>query len=281
MSYSGRYFNNEVQKLGAAVGIAVTTTAGFTAFPNNTQYVALDPYNYASSAAVAMVRFCPYLVVLKTTDDFATAPTDYSGNAQDGVATNQVDLDSLNTLANGDALYVGSHVQFAGVNVDVDGSHPNGTSSVLTVKYYDGTSGSEVWTDTSDTDGTISSGKTMGQDGSVTWSVPSAWSKASLRDIASKNVAGGQPVPATVNFRHVNTALYWTRWEVGTTLDSDTLVTAMLAIGRGNPFELVTGRTWEQGLRKEVGGYAGVELDADTGTLNMVTTVGSGSGHFA
>jgi len=279
MSYSGRYFNNEVQKLGAAVGIAVTDTAGFTAFPNNTQYVALDPRNYASSAAVAMVRFCPYLVILKTTDNFATAPTDYSGNAQDGVATNQVDLDSFGTLAAGDALYVGSHVQFAGVNVDVDGSHPNGTSSVLTVKYYDGTSGAEVWTDTSDTDGTISSGKTMAQDGSVTWSVPSAWSKASLREIATKNLDNG--VPATLNFRHVNTPLYWTRWEVGATLDSDTLVTAMLAIGRGDPFELVTGRTWEQQIRKEVGGYAGVELDANTGTLNMVTTVGSGAGHFA
>jgi len=279
MSYSGRYFNNEVQKLGAAVGIAVTDTAGFTAFPNNTQYVALDPRNYASSAAVAMVRFCPYLVILKTTDNFATAPTDYSGNAQDGVATNQVDLDSFGTLAAGDALYVGSHVQFAGVNVDVDGSHPNGTSSVLTVKYYDGTSGAEVWTDTSDTDGTISSGKTMAQDGSVTWTVPSAWSKASLREIATKNLDNG--VPATLNFRHVNTPLYWTRWEVGATLDSDTLVTAMLAIGRGDPFELVTGRTWEQQIRKEVGGYAGVELDANTGTLNMVTTVGSGAGHFA
>lgn len=279
MSYSGRYFNNEVQKLGAAVGIAVTDTAGFTAFPNNTQYVALDPRNYASSAAVAMVRFCPYLVILKTTDNFATAPTDYSGNAQDGVATNQVDLDSFGTLAAGDALYVGSHVQFAGVNVDVDGSHPNGTSSVLTVKYYDGTSGAEAWTDTSDTDGTISSGKTMAQDGSVTWSVPSAWSKASLREIATKNLGNG--VPATLNFRHVNTPLYWTRWEVGATLDSDTLVTAMLAIGRGDPFELVTGRTWEQQIRKEVGGYAGVELDANTGTLNMVTTVGSGAGHFA
>jgi len=279
MSYSGRYFNNEVQKLGAAVGIAVTDTAGFTAFPNNTQYVALDPRNYASSAAVAMVRFCPYLVILKTTDNFATAPTDYSGNAQDGVATNQVDLDSFGTLAAGDALYVGSHVQFAGVNVDVDGSHPNGTSSVLTVKYYDGTSGAEAWTDTSDTDGTISSGKTMAQDGSVTWSVPSAWSKASLREIATKNLDNG--VPATLNFRHVNTPLYWTRWEVGATLDSDTLVTAMLAIGRGDPFELVTGRTWEQQIRKEVGGYAGVELDANTGTLNMVTTVGSGAGHFA
>ena len=205
MSYSGRYFNNEVQKLGAAVGIAVTDTAGFTAFPNNTQYVALDPRNYASSAAVAMVRFCPYLVILKTTDNFATAPTDYSGNAQDGVATNQVDLDSFGTLAAGDALYVGSHVQFAGVNVDVDGSHPNGTSSVLTVKYYDGTSGAEVWTDTSDTDGTISSGKTMAQDGSVTWTVPSAWSKASLREISTKNVVEGQSVPATLNFRHVNT----------------------------------------------------------------------------
>ena len=279
MSYSGRYFNNEVQKLGAAVGIAVTDTAGFTAFPNNTQYVALDPRNYASSAAVAMVRFCPYLVILKTTDNFATAPTDYSGNAQDGVATNQVDLDSFGTLAAGDALYVGSHVQFAGVNVDVDGSHPNGTSSVLTVKYYDGTSGAEVWTDTSDTDGTISSGKTMAQDGSVTWTVPSAWSKASLREIATKNLDNG--VPATLNFRHVNTPLYWTRWEVGATLDSDTLVTAMLAIGRGDPFELVTGRTGEQHIRKEVGGYAGVELDANTGTLNMVTTVGSGAGHFA
>ena len=281
MSYSGRYFNNEVQKLGAAVGIAVTDTAGFTAFPNNTQYVALDPRNYASSAAVAMVRFCPYLVILKTTDNFATAPTDYSGNAQDGVATNQVDLDSFGTLAAGDALYVGSHVQFAGVNVDVDGSHPNGTSSVLTVKYYDGTSGAEVRTDTSDTDGTISSGKTMAQDGSVTWTVPSAWSKASLREISTKNVVEGQSVPATLNFRHVNTPLYWTRWEVGATLDSDTLVTAMLAIGRGDPFELVTGRTWEQQIRKEVGGYAGVELDANTGTLNMVTTVGSGAGHFA
>lgn len=101
----------------AAGGTALTTTATFIAIPDGTHHVFITPRNFAT-AVVAKVAFNPYIQVLKTANSMV-AFTDYSKYAQDGDAATDVDLDSLDTLANGDFLLVGSELPFRGVYVDV------------------------------------------------------------------------------------------------------------------------------------------------------------------
>src|SRR5688572_15941194 len=127
----------EIRRASALTGTAMSTTAALTLLPKGTAHVYLTPRNF-STAVVVGVAVNPYLIVLKTDDLLVTAPDDYSDAAQDGSTTTDIVLSSLDTAANGDFLYVGSHIPFRGVTVDVDAA--NGTASVLTVKYWDGNS---------------------------------------------------------------------------------------------------------------------------------------------
>ncbi|MFA4835554.1 MAG: hypothetical protein WC749_05760, partial [Dehalococcoidia bacterium] len=199
----------DIRIAGASKGVALTTTAAFTPLPDGTHWVSLTPRNFAT-AVVARLLFCPYLAVLKTTDLLVAVAnmTDYTKEAQDGDTGTSVTLSSLGTAAQGDYLYVGSYVPFRGVNCDVDAA--NVTASVLTVKYWNGT----AWTDITATDGTISpAGTTLGQDGSVTWTVPTAWVGASLKDI-------GDTLLDHALLR--DKSFFWTRWEVSAALDAST-----------------------------------------------------------
>ena len=247
----------------AAGGTALSTTAAFIGFPKGTRYATLITRNF-STAVVAQIGFCPYLFVLKTTDALAAAGnlSDYTSAAQDDDASTVVDLSSLNTAANSDFLYVGSLTPFAGVHCDVVAA--NGTSSVLTVKYWNGS----AWVDISDTDGTISSGKTMAVDGAVTWSIPSAWAADSLVDIgdASSAIAA-----------HVGTqGIYWTRWEVSVALDSSTTLGHMLAIPRWtDSMEMIENQALEGSISMGVGkgSVAGIRATTNAGTGNLIVNV--------
>jgi hypothetical protein len=128
----------EVGSSVAAAGLALSTTAAFAPLPDGVQQLLLECRNY-STAVVALLKLNPYLVVLKTQDSLATA-TDYSKNAQDGSAATDVTLSSQGTAAQGDFLYVGSHLPFRGVAVDV-----------------------------------ASAGAAIAVDGNVTWTVPTDW----------------------------------------------------------------------------------------------------------
>lgn len=249
----------------AGGGTACSTTAAYATVPDGTVYVRMFPRNF-STAVVVKWAPCPYLAVLITTDSLAT-DTDLSETVQDGTS-GTVELDSLDTAANGGFLFVGSHVPFRGVNVDV--TNVNGTSSVLTVNYWNGT----TWTDTSDTDGTSSGGATFAQDGNVTWTVPSGWLKTTLRAIAT-------PVPAS-STTHIDTPLYWTRWEVSVQLDSDTTVAGMLGMPASTAYaELPTGESESFRLSKNVGGFSGVEAVTDAGTANLIVNAMTGpQGNF-
>ena len=241
----------------AAGGTAMSTTADIIGLPEGTRHVALHAHTYASSATVVKFALVPYLMIIKTADSLATAPTDYSSEAQDASTSTVVTLDALNTAAEGDFLYVGSHSPFRGVDIDVTAA--NGTSSVLTVKYWNGS----AWADISDTDGTISSGKTLAQDGQVTWTIPAAWTADSLVDIGDASSAVG----AHVGRQDV----YWTRWEVGTQIDGEVELGHMLAMARSTAYaELTTGQDWESLVGVGPGGDAGVEGLTDTGTAKLI-----------
>ena len=144
----------------AGGGTALTTTAVRIVLPNKSQGAVLLPRNF-STAVVAKFATCPYLGVLKTTDDLVTA-TDYSDAAQDESAATDVVLSSLGTLVQGDYLLIGSHQPFRGLAVDVDAANAN--AATLLAEYWNGS----AWATLSASDGTASGGATFAQDGLIT-----------------------------------------------------------------------------------------------------------------
>lgn len=137
-------------------------------------------------------------------DGSATPPTipvdgtDYSTEATDGLTTTAVILDSLNTIAAFECVYICTPIPANKLTLTI--GKPNGTGAVGTLKYRksDGT-----WADTTETDGTISSGATLGQTGSMTWTHPS------------------DEVP---HFMYGMSG-FWYQWETATQLDSEVEIT--------------------------------------------------------
>ena len=254
--YSGSL--GEVRLAGASTGVACTTTAAYTSLHEGTHWISLTPRNF-STAVVVRWALCPYLLIFKTTDALGATGnyTEYSSSAQDADTGTSVTLSSLDTAANDDYLYVGSHIQFAGVHCDVDGT--NGNSSVLTVNYWDGSS----WSDTSDTDNTSSGGATFAQDGTVAWSVPSDWAADSLVDIGDAS---------TAHSPHLGTQdIYWTRWQVSSALDSSVTLDHMVAIPRSTAYaELVSGQALEDTITMGPGGIGGICALTNAGTANLL-----------
>lgn len=245
----------------AAGGTSLSTAAAYVALPQGTAHLLLTARNF-STAVVAQILKNPYLVVLRTQDNLATA-TDYSEAAQDGDASTEVPLDDQDTAANGDYLYVGSHVPFAGVSVDVsaDSNEANGTESVLTVNYWNG-----AWTSISATDNTKSGSTSLAQDGTVTWTVPTAWKLASLIDIA--NPVPGAHVPQR------DRKLYWTRWQWSVALDALVRLDAMLAINRSTAYwEMIANQSLELRCVRGVGADGCIQAKCNDGTASLIVNV--------
>jgi len=258
----------DVRLAGASKGVACTTVPAFTSLHKGTNWVSLTTRNYAATAVVCQVVMAPYLVILKTTDDFATQATEYSQNGQDANAATVVDLSSISTAANGDYLYVGSHVPFRGAHCTILAGNDN--ASVLTVKYWkDATT--DAWADISDTDGTDSAGDSMKQSGTVSWTVPSDWKLQSLRNIGDTTVA--------TNTLY-SSKLFWTRWEWTAALDSTTTINQMVAMNASTAYaEYTEGQALEFRIKNKQGGIGGVESRTDAGTCNLLVncaTAGTG-----
>lgn len=250
----------------ASTGVALSTTPVFVQLPDGTQHVTLEGRLY-STAVVSVVKLNPYLAVIKTQDSGVTA-TDYSQNAQDNSTATSVTLSSQGTAAQGDFLYVGAHLPFRGVSIDVDAG--NGNASVLTVKYR---KSDNTWADTSATDGTISTGFSMAVDGTVAWTVPTDWIPCKL--------AVADAVGAAFPYR--SDELYWTRWEFSAALDSSTTLDSMLAMSRNKAavgVQLTSGRVLAFQVAKGVGGLGCIEATTDAGTaallVNCFASVGKG-----
>lgn len=244
-----------------AGGASLTTTPQVIALPVGTSQVMLEGRNY-STAVVVQAALSPYLLVLKTADSLATV-TDYSEAAQDGDAATDVVLSSLDTLANGDALWLGSHLPFRGALVDVDAANAN--AATLAAHYWNGTALATL----TPTDGTASGGATFAQDGPITWTVPSDWVKATLREIATADGA----VPFS------REPIYWARLSVSAALDASTTLNSVLALARSTAYaELTTGRVLEANVLRGVGGVAGIEARTDAGTAALIVNVGVSGG---
>lgn len=248
-----------------STGISLTTTAVFRPIPPSARHLAMTAREF-TTADVVKFALNPYLVVFKTTDGLVAAAnqTDYSEAAQDGSASTDVVLSSLDTAANLDFLYVGAHRPFRGVSIDVDAA--NGNASVLTVNYWNGSS----WADISATDGTINTGATMGQDGNVTWTVPAAWTPERLITA----VTGSTSMPYT------GMSLYWTRWQVSAALDASTTLNAMLSMAASTNYaELITGQSFETMVNRSPNrGIGSIEALTDAGTAFLTTIFSTARG---
>jgi hypothetical protein len=256
---------------GAANGVSLSTTADFVPLPQGTKYVDLIPRNFATAVVYRYIE-CPYLLVYVTTDALASAPFDYSQNAQDGSTATSVVLSGLPTLANGGAIWMASTVPYRGVDLDVDA--PNGTASNLTVHYP--AASSLTLTDISDTDNT-DTGASLAQDGTVTWTIPTApvWTAASLRAITAAN---GIPMLAR-SIAHDTDLLYWTRWTWNAAMDAATTLDHMLAMNESTAYaERPTGAGLERRVNVGLGGASGFELLTNAGTGNLLVNCHTLSG---
>jgi hypothetical protein len=244
----------EVRAASASKGLALTTTAAFVQIPDGARHLFLTAYNFAT-AVVARFAINPYLQVLFTQNALSTF-VDGSQALQDGTTATALTLNSWDTAANLDFVYVGSHLPFRGVNVII--GNTNGTASVLTVKYR---KSDNTWADITATDGTASGGATFAQTGNVTWTVPSDWKMDTL--VGTGDSPGSKPPTGS--------PLYWTRWQVSAALDSSVTATGMNALARSTAYaELVNGQAWEQRITKGPGGVANVEGLTDAGTGNLI-----------
>ena len=258
---------------GASKGVACTTTAAFTPFHQGTEHIDIVPRNL-STAVVVKYAFCPYLIILKadSADGLGGHLEDNTQVAQDGSTATSV---TLSSLAAGRALYVGSAIPFRGAHVDVDGANSTG-STVITVSYWNGS----AWVDTSDTDGTISGGISLAQDGAITWTVPSEWQLATLNQLAAG--AGETLDSSGQKWSYVN--MYWTKWTWSHAMDAAVTLDHILGINESTAYaELTDSTAYEGRIHNGFGanGVAGIEALTDDGTANLIVTCSAMNGYFS
>ena len=240
-------------------GTALTSTAVLIPLLQKTDHHILTPRNFAGGATVAKLHRNPFLIVLITRDSNGEL-LDKSNVAQDAGDAGTINLSSFPTLANGGAIYIGSHVPFRGVYVD--GTAFNGTASTLTVEYWNGV----AWVTITPSDGSASAGATFGQDGAVTWTVPTSWATgelAKMLGIDSKKTGQAQ------------TPIYWTRWTVSAAFDSSTTVANLLSMNRSTAYsEWIAGQAWEEDMLWGPGGFGCIEALVNAGTANLIVNDG-------
>ncbi len=254
----------------AGGGTALTTTAQVIGFPGGTSHVSLFARNF-STAVVAKVALNPYLLILKSTDKLLTV-TDYSSAAQKNPVTTGAILSALPTLANGAAIYVGSHVQFRGIAVDMLAGSVNATTNTLLAEYWNGT----AWVSLSATDGTASGGKAFAVDGNITWTVPSAWAKVQLSQTRQPPPANPPNTPTDVaNLLPYNDkAQYWVRLSVSAALSATVVASTMFSLNRSTAYvEMAENSYLQFRTTDRPGGTACVEALTDAGTANLVVNV--------
>ena len=264
-----------------AGGPTLSTTVKTLAIPLGAEWLSITPRNFQGGAGTMRYALAPRLTIIVTTDllatgtqidgnptDIASFPTqDISDEMQDGDQTDFA-IDSIDTIANLDAIYVGAPLPFRGVTIDI-GTGPQGTSSrVLTIKYW---AGANDWVDINNTDGTISGTASMAVDGTNTWSIPTAWIPPILFGTADG-------IPGSINETSIQQAwskdkLYWTRWEWNGALDSDTDVRQIKALARNTDYaELLEGQAMEFSIDPR--DVATLEVLTDAGTAAVVANAG-------
>ena len=253
----------EYRLASGANGTALTTTAALISLLPGTDWYRLVPRNFVT-AVVARWILNPYLIIFLTQDLMASDPgwsgiIELSDELQDGDTTAVITFGGMNTSANGDYIFVGSHLPFRGVAVDI--GTVNSVTNTLTVEYWNGSS----WPSISATDGTTSGGATFAVDGNVTWTIPGAWQSGNLHDAMNTRYSGGVHSPS----------YFWTRWSVSAQLTAGTTVLQMRPLNRATTYdELVTGdNNHSAQVYFGPGGHSTIEALTDAGTGNLLVSV--------
>lgn len=197
-------------------------------------------------AADSNVQPCPEIRKAWIYENGAGSYTDVTDSLKSKAVADTTDLSAF---AADDFIYIGADLPFRALAVNLAAA-VNGTESVITVSLSDGDG---TWTDSSDTDGTISSSKTFAQDGVISWAVPATW------------------LPDTVNGL---SNLYWIRIAVSVVLDSSVTVEGILLIGQealGGAIDSATAGSVEI----DMGGLGGLDFTCAAGTpANSIAWVG-------
>lgn len=119
-------------------------------------------------------------------------------------------LDGLDTLANGDAFYIGHYQPFSTAILTMEGAEVNAVTATLAAHYWDGAQ----WVAVSGlSDGTASGGATLAQTGTVSWTLPTAgtWETLTLADgspffYIRFTVSAAVSTPTSINTAEVGSA---------------------------------------------------------------------------
>jgi len=188
-------------------------------------------------AADSNVQPCPEIRKAWIFENGASSYTDVTDTLKSKAVADTTDLSAF---AADDFIYIGADLPFRALAVNLAAA-VNGTTSVITVELSDGDG---TWTDSSDTDGTISSGKTLGQDGIISWTVPSTWLTDTVNGLSN---------------------LYWIRVSVSVVLDASVTVEGILLIGQealGGAIDSATANSVEI----DMGSLGGLGFTCATGT---------------
>ncbi|KKK72534.1 hypothetical protein LCGC14_2902920, partial [marine sediment metagenome] len=162
------------------------------------------------------------------------------------------------TLADGDAIYIGAPLPFRGVAVDVGAVQT--TSNTLTVSYV---ASGEAWTAVSGFADNTDTGASLAADGTVVWTVPDPWERTSL-------IAHGD---TTVKEPWAMANLYWTRWEWDAAFNNNVDVRQLRALSRSTDYAtLLEGQPFEMSIDPTE--VASVEILTDAGTANILGNAG-------
>lgn len=171
----------------------------------------------------------------------------YIGTTYTDVTSSLTDRDTSTTLSMNDwattsILYLGCDEQFRGFYVDVGNTNSN--ASVIDAEYWDGNS----WEDLTETDNTANPGGTaLGQDGDVTWTVPTDWDVTTVNNSAS---------------------MYWVRVKYSLQLDASVTLRDMVLLNKESAAgSFASGVVHEIGLASKVAGIEAIEAGGATLTV--------------
>lgn len=161
------------QKIAYIVGESVTYATGNLTRAVNIPYGAQGVEVRITTTATNFWQFCPKL---KQAFKFTASGSVYRDDtvALSERGTNQTATFNSMTATN-DFIYIGCEVPFRGVYVNV--VNANGTASVLSGTY---TKNDGTYAALTVTDNTASGGATLAIDNTITWTMPTDWTKASV-----------------------------------------------------------------------------------------------------
>lgn len=252
-------------------GFALTTTLQCIDIPFGADWMSLTARNFVNCGTVKFA-INPYLTIIATTNSLTTPvkiggvtvvseeTRDLSAELQDGDITD-IAIDSFPTATNGGYFYIGAPIPFRGVYVDI-GTDPNATSNDLTCYYWN-----DGWVDLSDTDAT-DTGASFAVDGTVTWTVPTAWKKDSLVNAGA----------TTLKESYSISKQYWTRWEWSAAMEAGADIMQIQALNRSTNYaQLIEGQSIEQRIHTGSSGISvgNIEALTNAGSANLVVNCAS------